>query len=109
MSGGSWLSLVTQCLDELERGMAGSTAPVVDHEVIASAPGSAEDLTIWLVCRTREERDRFVDGERTHFVSQLKQRLLARGFPEEGVISLTVRVTSRPALAAVNGQFAGLR
>lgn len=102
---GKWLRMVSDCLVAVEREQIGSPSPVVDHEVIPSAPGSPDDLTVWCVCRTKAERRQFADTEQARFVSALTKKLLAAGFPEAAVTSLRVRVTSRDEVEARGGKF----
>ncbi|WP_415907605.1 hypothetical protein [Oleiharenicola sp. Vm1] len=107
---GQWLRRLADCLDAVERGQIGSACPVVDHEIAGSAAaGDADDLAVWLVCRTKAERRLFADTEQARFTSALKQRMLAGGFSEAAVASLTVRATSREEVAAAGGRFAALR
>lgn len=82
--------------------------PVVDHEVVAATGGGADELFVWLVCRTKAEKRQFADTEQLRFVSALKKRMLAAGFSEPAVASLTVRATSREELDAAGGRFSGL-
>jgi hypothetical protein len=77
--------------------------------VIAPRDSGADDFFVWLVCRTKAERRTFADTEQARFVSTLKRRMLAAGFSETGVASLTVRVTSREEVDAAGGRFAALK
>lgn len=98
-----------ECLDALEREQLGSACPVIDHEVVAPREGGADDFFVWLVCRSKTERRTFADTEQARFVSGLKKRMLAAGFPESAVASLNVRATSREEVDAAGGRFSGLR
>lgn len=111
MAGGSgqWRRRLTECLDAVEREQIGSACPVVDHEIAGSVVGGEDDLAVWLVCRTRAERRLFADTEQARFTSALKKRMLAGGFSESAVASLSVRATSRDEVAAAGGRFAALR
>jgi len=106
---GQWTRRLGECLDALEREQIGSACPVIDHEVIAPRDGGAEDFFVWLVCRTKAERRTFVDTEQARFVSALKKRMLAAGFPESALASLSVRATSREEVDASGGRFSALR
>lgn len=77
--------------------------------MIAAGDAGADDLFVWLVCRTKAERRQFADTEQARFVSVVKQRMLAAGFPEPAVASLQARATSRGELDAAGGRFSGLR
>ncbi|MBI2511193.1 MAG: hypothetical protein HYV96_04395 [Opitutae bacterium] len=107
--GGSWRARLADCVAAAEREQLGSACPVVDHEVVAPSDGGAEDFFVWLVCRTKAERRTFTDTEQARFVSALKRRMLAAGFPEPAVASLAVRATSREEVDAAGGRFAALR
>lgn len=111
MSGasGQWARRLGECLDALEREQIGSACPVIDHEVVAPREGGAEDFFVWLVCRAKGERRLFVDTAQARFVSALKKRMLAAGFPESAVASVSVRVTSRDEVDAAGGRFSALR
>lgn len=106
---GQWTGRLGECLDALERELIGSACPVIDHEVVAPREGGAEDFFVWFVCRSKAERRLFVDTEQARFVSALKRRMLAAGFPEAAVASLRVRVTSREEVDAAGGRFSALR
>ncbi len=106
---GNWRVVLGDCLSHAEREQLGSACPVVDHEVIAPRAGGADDFFVWLVCRTKAERRAFADTEQARFVSGLRKRMLAAGFPESAVASLSVRATSRDEVDAVGGRFAALR
>ncbi|HVU17644.1 MAG TPA: hypothetical protein VHD32_12010 [Candidatus Didemnitutus sp.] len=95
-----WFGMLSDCLAAAEREQAGSHCPVVDHEIVTPLVGGPEDVTVWCVCRTPSEKRRFVDTERTRFVSALKRQLLTAGFPENALASLDVRVTSRGEVLA---------
>jgi hypothetical protein len=96
-------------VSDVEREQLGSACPVVDHEVIAARDGGADDLFVWLVCRAKAERRAFTDTEQARFLSALKKRMLAAGFPESAVASLRARATSRDEVEASGGRFAALR
>ncbi|MBI5422481.1 MAG: hypothetical protein HZA32_00240 [Opitutae bacterium] len=106
---GQWTRRIGECLDAVEREQIGSACPVVDHEVVASHGGAEDDFLVWLVCRSKAERRAFADTEQARFTSALKRRLLAAGFSEPAVASLSVRVTSREEVDAAGGRFAALR
>ena len=101
----NWRQVIADCLAASEREQVGSRCPVVDHEVIASAGGDPDELVVWCICRTREERQAFVDSERARFVSALRKRMLAAGVPESIVDSLVIRITSREEVEANGGRF----
>lgn len=104
---GQWLRIVSDCLAALEREQVGSRCPVVDHEIRPATAGSADDITVWCICRTRPERREFADTEQSRFVSELRRRLLAAGFPEAAVTSLVVKATSREEIDAGGGRIQG--
>jgi hypothetical protein len=106
---GQLLRRMSDCLDAAERGQIGSACPVVDHEVVVAPAAGEDDLSVWLVCRSKAERRVFADTEQARFVSELKRRMLAQGFSESAVASLVVRTTSREELDASGGRFASLR
>jgi hypothetical protein len=91
----SWFSLVSDCLAATERDHAGSPCPVVDHEVVVPPEGGPDDVVAWCICRSADEKRQFADHEKARFASQLRRRLLAAGFPEDAIASLTIRVASR--------------
>lgn len=107
-SGGSWRTKLSDCVAATEREQIGSACPVVDHEVIAAADGGAEDLFVWLVCRTKPEKRQFADTEQARFVSALKKRMLAAGFPEAAVAAVRARATAREEVDAAGGRFSAL-
>jgi hypothetical protein len=109
VDSGQWVRRMGESLDALEREQVGSACPVVDHEVVAPREGGADHFFVWLVCRTKGERRTFADTEQARLVSALKKRMLAAGFPESAVASLTVRATSREEVDAAGGRFAALR
>ncbi|HEY4300467.1 MAG TPA: hypothetical protein VGM73_06315 [Candidatus Didemnitutus sp.] len=96
----NWFILLADALAGAEREQSGSTCPVVDHEVMAPADGGPEDFTAWCICRSPEEKRQFIDTGLARFVSRLKKGLLAAGFPEPALASLTVLVASRSEMAA---------
>lgn len=106
--GGNWRTRLSDCVAAAEREQIGSACPVVDHEVLAAPGGGADDLFVWLVCRTKAEKRQFAGTEQSRFVSALKKRMLAAGFSEPAVASLTARVTSREEVEAAGGRFSGL-
>ncbi len=108
-ASGQWARRMGECLDALEREQIGSACPVIDHEVVTPRDGDAEDFFVWLVFRSKSERRIFTDTEQARFVSALKKRMLAAGFPESAVASLTVRATSREEVDAAGGRFSALR
>jgi hypothetical protein len=91
----NWFSLVSDCLAAAERDQVGSSCPVVDHEVVVPPGGGPADIEAWCICRTPDEKRQFVDHEKARFSAQFRRRLLAAGFPEEAMASLTIRVASR--------------
>jgi hypothetical protein len=96
MSGSAnWVSVLSDCLSELEREQAGSTCPVVDHEIVRGASGAADDFTVWLVCRSQSERREFSDTQLASSASALRRKMIAVGFPENVVDSVQIRATSR--------------
>lgn len=107
--GRDWRTRLGDCIAAAEREQIGSACPVVDHEIVAAPAGGADDLFVWLVCRTKTEKRQFADTGQARFVSALKRRMLAAGFPESAVASLTARATSREEVDAAGGRFAGLR
>lgn len=109
MAAGEWLRKMADCLDAAEREQIGSPCPVVDHELIAPLDGGPDDLVAWCVCRTPEEKRRFVDTEQARFVSALRRKMLAAGFPESAIASLRVQATSRGEIEAMGGRFSALR
>lgn len=96
----NWVSVVSDCVAALEREQIGSSSPVVDHEVRRGLDGTAEDITVWLICRNKTEQRQFADTELARATSALKRKLLAAGFPEPALTSLVVRVTSREEVNA---------
>jgi hypothetical protein len=99
-----WAHLLTECLDALEREQIGSPCPVVDHEVLPSPTGDGNDFTVWLICRSAKEGTQFADTELSRFQSDLRRHLLARGFPEDGLASLALKVTDRTTVAMQGGR-----
>lgn len=69
--------------------------PFVDHEVARGSEGGPEDMTAWLICRSRSEQRSFTDTELSRTASALKRKMITAGFPDAAVASLRVRVTSR--------------
>lgn len=99
----NWREIAADALAEFEREQAGSLCPVVDHEIVAQPGIAPDDVVIWLVCRNRAERVQLLDTEHARAAAVLRRKLLARGWPESAVDSLTVRVTSRDEVAASGG------
>lgn len=102
----NWVSVLSDCLAGFEREQVGSTCPVVDHEIVRGS-GTAEDATVWLVCRTRAEQRQFSDSELARARAALRRRMIAAAFPESIVDSIHFRVTSREEVAQ-RGGFAAL-
>lgn len=100
---------MSECLAATEREQIGSRCPVVDHELLAPFTGVPDDLCVWLICRTKEERQLFSDTEQARFVSALKKKMLGAGLPESVVTSLATRVTSREEVEAGGGRFCFFR
>jgi hypothetical protein len=96
---------MSECLAAVEREQIGSRCPVVDHEVVVSAPGSPDDLSVWCICRTEEEKRLFRHTEHVRFVAALKKKMVAAGFPDSAIASLTTRITSRPEVEKGGGRF----
>jgi len=96
----NWVSVAADCIASIEREQVGSPCPIVDHEVGRGPADTAEDLTIWLICRSRAEQRQFADTELSRTASALRRKLLAAGFPEPALASLAVRVTSRDEVNA---------
>lgn len=103
-----WVGVLSDCLTALEREQIGSSSPVVDHEIVPGAAGGAEDITVWLICRTRAERQAFRDSDMGRFNSELRKRLLRAGFPESAITSLVVRPTSREEVDRSGGRISSL-
>lgn len=91
----NWVTELSNCLTAVEREQTGSSCPVVDHEIVRGPGGTAEDATVWLICRNRSEQRLFTDTELSRFAATLRRRMLAAGFPENAVDGFPVRVTSR--------------
>jgi hypothetical protein len=102
----TWRELLNRCLAELERQQIGSPCPLVDHEVVQTPSDEGGDAEACLICRTRAEARIFADTELTRARSSLGRKLLAGGFPEAGLASLRLTVSSREELAA-GGRFRG--
>ncbi|HVU15276.1 MAG TPA: hypothetical protein VHD32_00010 [Candidatus Didemnitutus sp.] len=100
-----WVKAMATCLAEAEQDQLGSPCPVVDHELIASFSGSPDDMCVWFVCRTDEEKQLFADTERSRFVSGLRRKMIAAGFPDSAVATLTTKLTSREEVDAGGGRF----
>jgi hypothetical protein len=95
----TWRELLNRCLAELEREQIGSLCPLVDHEVVRTPSDEGEDGEVRLICRTRAETRTFTDTELPRTQSSLRRKLLAGGFPETGLASLRLTVTSRDEFA----------
>jgi len=102
-----WVSLVANCVAELEREQVGSACPVVDHEVLRGTDGGPDDMVVWLICRNKSEQRQFTDTELSRAASALKRKLLVAGFPEAALAALSVRVTSRDEVNARGYGFLG--
>jgi hypothetical protein len=100
-----WVKAMSECLAAVEREQVGSPCPVVDHELIAPFTGNPEDMCVWCICRTEEEKQVFGDTEHSRYVSTLKKKMIAAGFPETAIATLTTRVTSRDEVEAGGGRF----
>ncbi len=104
----NWTHVLAECLAALEREQIGSPCPIVDHEIGKISP-DAEDIAVWLICRTKAEQRAFADTELARSVSTLKKKMLAAGLPEPAVTGLTVRITSREEIEQHGGRIATLR
>lgn len=91
----NWLTSVSECLTAVEREQAGSACPVIDHEIVRGLSGDAGDATIWLICRNEAEQRQFADNELSRTIASVRRKLIAAGFPESAVDTLSFRVTSR--------------
>ena len=100
-----WTTVISDCLGQAEREQVGSRSPVVDHEVVPSAAGNSDDITVWCICRNRAERQAFMDSERPRFISDVKKRLFSAGVPEATIDSIGFRFTSRDEVNASGGRF----
>ena len=101
----TWVQAMANCLTAFQREQAGSPCPVVDYEVIPDASGGADDLCVWLVCRTRAEKNDFIGTERSRSLSILKKKMLAAGFSESAVASVDFQITSRAEVEEKGGRF----
>jgi hypothetical protein len=88
----------------MEREQIGSPCPVVDYELVPSFAGGSEEMGVWCICRTEKEKTLFRDTEYARYVSALKKKMMAAGFSEAAVASLTARVTSREEIEAGGGR-----
>ena len=106
MAGDSarWLKALSDALEALEREHIGSRCPVVDHQIVTPAGGGIDDLLVWLICRTDEEKRQFQDTEHGRFAAGLRRRLIAAGWPDSAITSLSTRVTSRSEVQARGGR-----
>ena len=104
-----WAAIVSDCLSVTEREQIGSRCPVVDHEVVASNAGSPEDICVWLICRSKDEKQLFSDTEHSRFASELRRKLLQSGFPESVLASLSTQVTSREEVETAGGRISFAR
>jgi hypothetical protein len=104
-----WVELMSNCLSAVERDQIGSPCPVVDHEVIPDLSGGPDEMGVWCICRTEEEKRLFSDTELSRFVSLLKKKMLRVGFPDTAVASLMVKATSRTEVEAGGGRFQSFR
>ena len=98
-----WLHAMTSCLSVFLREQAGSACPVVDYEVRVNFVGDPDNMRVWFICRTKEEKDEFVRTERSRGISVFKQKMIAGGFPDSAVASIEIRVTSRDEVEKAGG------
>lgn len=99
-----WAQILSDCLSAAEREQGGSQCPVVDHEVLAPNTGNPDDICVWLICRSKDEKQLFSDTEYSRFASAVRRKLLQAGFPESAVTSLSTQVTSREEVQAAGGR-----
>ena len=85
------------------REQTGSPCPVVDYEVRAEIGGGPDDMRVWLICRTEQEREEFISTERSRSISLLKKKMIAAYFPDAAVASVEVHITSREEIARSGG------
>src|ERR1700712_1096129 len=99
----NWMELISGCLAAFLREQAGSSCPVVDYETRSNIAADPDDMRVWFICRTTEEKDEFMSTERSRSVSVLKKKMIAAGFPDSAIASVEVRVTSRDEIAKSGG------
>jgi hypothetical protein len=98
-----WMQAMSECLTAFVREQAGSSCPVVDYEVRADLAGGPDDMRVWFICRTEDEKSEFISTERSRGISVLKKKMLAAGLSESAVASVEIRVTSRQEVERSGG------
>ncbi len=99
----NWRRAMSECLESLARDQIGSPCPIVDHEIASRMTGELEDISVWLICRSRQEKRQFTDTELPRNVASLRRKMIAAGFPESAVASISVKVVSRDELSQGGG------
>ncbi len=100
---------MTDCLTSLVREQSGSPCPVVDYELRTSPTGDSDDMGVWLICRTKIEKEEFSRTERPRSISVFKKKMLVAGFSDSAVASVEIKITSRDEIEKAGGSSYFLR
>jgi hypothetical protein len=98
-----WMQMMTGCMSMFVREQAGSPCPVVDYEVRVDAAEVPDDMHVWFICRTKNEKEEFNTTERSRGISVFKKKMIAAGFPDSAVASVEIKVTSRDEVEKAGG------
>ena len=98
-----WMQAIAGCVTAFVREQASSSCPVVDYELRANIAGSPDDLCVWFICRTKDEKADFVRTERPRSISSFKKKMISAGFPDSAVASVEIRITSRDEVEQAGG------
>jgi hypothetical protein len=91
-----WGLIVADCMKQLRA----EGFRFVDQEVITNFDGSANGISAWFICEHSAATERFDAHAAT---DALKKKMLAAGFPQEGVETLRTCVTSQTEIQAGGG------
>lgn len=97
-----------QCVAEVKASQRASCA-FVDEEVMPHFDGRPDDIFVWLICRTRTEKEAFRKSELTRTTNALKESMGRAGFPDYAVASLSTDVTSTEDIEDGGGRFSFFR
>lgn len=83
-------------------GIRAEGVPFVAQEVIPNFDGTPNGISAWFICEHYDARKRF---DARAAAEALRKTLLSAGFPEDGVETLQIRVTSETEIQEGGGRF----
>ena len=94
---------MSDCASAFVREQGVSSCPVVDYELRSAIAGGPDDMRVWLICRTKEEKAEFISTEKSRGISLFKKKMIRAGFPESAVALVEIKITSREEVQQAGG------